>query len=120
MELEHKIIDASALREKASKKIVSDAKQLSDWIRLLAADITSWCNEEAVKGAMSCKLDSKDLRDLLIVLPEDKIGVVIYGATAILMNHGYRVSVEEGDPTSKPQNSINSIDIDWHDYTKTT
>lgn len=108
------LVNASVLRDKAAKKLASDKLKLKKWVEALAEDITSWCEEEAEMGGMSCSLSLKDIKTLLSNETDPELyEQVILGAKTLLISAGYRVVINDYDPKTHGQGNITGIDVDW-------
>lgn len=108
------ILNASHLRDKAAKKLAADKVQMRKWIESLAEDITSWCDEDAQLGEMSCSLTLKDIKTLLSNETDPELyQQVILGAKELLVSAGYNVRVDDYDQKTHSQGNITGITLDW-------
>lgn len=120
--VKNSIIPASALKTKANKFRTEEQFILNAWMEETAANLTSWADEDAGNGKMQCKIDQKDLRDILpSMVPADKIFLVLSRVKEFLESHyGYRVFIDTSFPKPKSSTTdiagitvITGITLDW-------
>lgn len=120
--VKNSIIPASALKTKANKFQTEEQFILNSWVEETAANLTSWADEDAGNGKMQCKIDNRDIRDILPpVVPADKVFLVLSRTREFLEAHyGYRVFIDTSFDKDKspnaPRNSIavvTGITLDW-------
>ena len=120
--VKNSIIPASALKTKAKKFQTEEQFTLNLWVEETAANLTSWADEDAGNGKMQCKIDNKDIRDILPpAVPADKIFLVLSRAREFLeTHHGYRVFIDTTFTKDKSPNApkngiavITGITLDW-------